>query len=177
MVCRDAETRARLDLVRDFGIVDEETVSMAGINAKMNEFSAALGLLQLERFDMATESRRDIDRLYRKGLEGTRGIKCRPLLEGVRPNYGYFPIHVGEEHPLGRDGLYRRLREAGIHARRYFHPLISQLPIYSGLPSSCPENLPVAVRVAGEILCLPIYPGLDHEQVARIVGIITGENL
>jgi dTDP-4-amino-4,6-dideoxygalactose transaminase len=108
---------------------------------------------------------------YRRLLAGVQGIACMPEL-GHETNHGYFPILVSDEHPLGRDGLYQKLRDAGIHARRYFYPLISDFPMYRGLPSAAPANLPNAAAAARQVLCLPIYPALDERDVERIAGIV-----
>jgi dTDP-4-amino-4,6-dideoxygalactose transaminase len=64
------------------------------------------------------------------------------------------------------------LRRNGIHARRYFYPLISDFPIYSSGSSSSRQNLPVAARAADEVICLPIYPDLPQEEVVRIAEIV-----
>ncbi len=87
-------------------------------------------------------------------------------------NYGYFPILVDGDYPLSRDGLYQALKDQNIHPRRYFYPLISDFPMYRGLPSAHRENLPVATAAAQKILCLPIYPGLDAETIGEIVRLI-----
>jgi dTDP-4-amino-4,6-dideoxygalactose transaminase len=91
---------------------------------------------------------------------------------GHEANFGYFPILVGDDYPLGRDGLYQKLRDAGIHARRYFYPLISDFPMYHEIPSAAAENLPMAAAAARQVLCLPIYPGLETQDIERIVNLI-----
>jgi dTDP-4-amino-4,6-dideoxygalactose transaminase len=90
------------------------------------------------------------------------------------PNHSYMPIRVQPGYGLSRDGLYQRLREQQIFSRRYFYPLISDMPMYRGLPSAQPTNLPVARRVASEILCLPIYPALSDSDQQRVIDIIAG---
>lgn len=171
IVCRDADTKRRIDQLKNFGITDEVTVVAAGINGKMNEVSAAFGLLQLQRIDAAIENRGRIAAQYRRLLADVPGIGCMPELEH-EANFAYFPILVGDGHALDRDGLYQKLRDAGIHARRYFHPLISEFPMYSDLPSAAPGNLPHAAAAARQVLCLPIYPALEARDVERIVNLI-----
>jgi dTDP-4-amino-4,6-dideoxygalactose transaminase len=87
-------------------------------------------------------------------------------------NYGYFPILVRPEYPLNREELYRKLRDNGIHGRRYFYPLISDFPMDRSLPSAARSNLPVASKAANEVICLPFYPALSIEQVDSICEII-----
>ncbi len=174
IVCPDAKTKTRIDHLKNFGFVDEVTVVAPGINGKMNEFQAALGLLQLRDIDALIERRRLIDERYRASLAGIPGITCPPRVDAVRANHAYFPILVGADHPLGRDELYARLKAHGIHGRRYFHPLISQFPMYRGLPSATEGNLPVAARIARQVICLPIYPHLALDDVDRIGAIVRG---
>jgi dTDP-4-amino-4,6-dideoxygalactose transaminase/predicted O-linked N-acetylglucosamine transferase (SPINDLY family) len=176
IVSHDSETKRRIDQLRNFGIVDEVTVVAAGINGKMNEVSAAFGLLQLKSVDAALDRRRQIAARYRRLLAGVPGIA--PMAEPRHEaNYGYFPVLVGEDFAIGRDALYQLLRDEGIHARRYFSPLITDFPMYAQLPSAAPGRLPVASSVARQVLCLPIYPALEDAQVERIAGLIRGAGL
>ena len=90
-------------------------------------------------------------------------------------NHSYFPILVEPPYSLSRDALYERMKEHGIFARRYFDPLISEFPMYRGMPSAKRENLPVAGAAAQQVLCLPIHPGLDDREVERIAWIVRGD--
>ena len=172
IVCPDAETKQRIDYSKNFGFADEVTVVATGINGKMNEFQSALGLLQLRYIEAAIERRQRVSEIYSRELQGVAGITCCSPPPDVVPNYSYFPILVGPDYPLSRDGLCQRMRERGIYPRRYFHPLITEMPMYGGLPSAAPSNLPVATRVAGEIVCLPIFTDLGEDDVRRVVEII-----
>lgn len=172
IVCPDASTKRHIDHLKNFGFSDEVTVEEAGINGKMNEFQSAIGLLQLKHVGEAIARRTALAKLYRQSLEGVSGITLFHEPEGVVPNHSYFPILVDRKYPLSRDDLYRALRERNIFSRRYFYPLISTMPMYRNLPSSRGENLPVASRVAHEILCLPIYPALEEHQVEYIADVI-----
>jgi dTDP-4-amino-4,6-dideoxygalactose transaminase len=172
IVCPDAKTKNRIDQLKNFGYIDEVTVAAPGINGKMNEFSAALGLLQLKHIDRALVRRQELDRLYRQLLKGIDGITCMHVGSEAHANFAYFPILVDESFPLGRDALNDYLREQGIHSRRYFYPLISEFPMYRGLPSALPANLPVATAVSRRILCLPLYPDLELAVVERIAGLL-----
>lgn len=172
IVCPDAKTKQRVEHLKNFGFIDEVTVVAPGINGKMSEINAAFGLLQLKHIDAALASRKEIDERYRKALAGVVGLLC---IEGVGEtvtNHAYFPILVGPEYPLSRDDLYYRLKEHGIHGRRYFYPLISDFPMYRSLPSAKPENLPVATRAAAQVLCIPIYPALDSANQQRVIELL-----
>jgi dTDP-4-amino-4,6-dideoxygalactose transaminase len=172
IVCPDAGMKQRIDYLKNFGFADEVTVVAPGINAKMNEMQAALGLLQLEHVEASIARRRELDALYREGLRGARGIEALEPPAQVQSNHAYFPVLVRDDFPLSRDGLYEKLRERGVLTRRYFYPLISEFPMYKGLPSAAPARLPVATDVARRVLCLPLYPALADEQVAGVVQLI-----
>jgi dTDP-4-amino-4,6-dideoxygalactose transaminase len=168
IVCPDAKTKVRIDHLKNFGHAGEVNVVAPGINGKMSEFNAALGLLQLKYIDQALARRREIDAAYRNCLKGTKGIRCFGDAGEKVANYAYFPILVEADYPLSRDNLYLKLKGNGIHPRRYFYPLISDFPMYRGLPSARRDNLPVATDAAHKILCLPIYPALEQSQVETI---------
>jgi len=97
-----------------------------------------------------------------------------PQTASRRSNHSYFPIMVEADYPLSRDALYQKLKDHGINGRRYFYPLISEFSMYRGLPSSAPNNLPVATQAAHKVLCLPIYPTLDAVDQQRVVEMIVG---
>jgi dTDP-4-amino-4,6-dideoxygalactose transaminase len=172
IVCPDEKIKQRINYLKNFGFADEVTVVAPGINGKMSEFGAALGLLQLEGVDRAFAKRRAIDERYRAGLADVPGIKCLEPAGELLGNYAYFPVLVQPDYPLTRDALYQKFRDHDIFVRRYFYPLISDFPMYRGMPSAAHGNLPVARKVAQQVLCLPIYPDLAHGEVDRIVDLL-----
>jgi dTDP-4-amino-4,6-dideoxygalactose transaminase len=172
IVCPDAKTKQRIDHLKNFGFVNEVTVVATGINGKMSEFNAALGLLQLKYIDQSIARRKQISALYRDGLKDVKGIHCLRDAGEAAPNYAYFPILVQPEYPLSRDALYQRMHDCRVHARRYFYPLISEFPMYRGLASAARQNLPVASKAASEVICLPIYPALGDEQVSSVIELL-----
>ncbi|MFP5392255.1 MAG: DegT/DnrJ/EryC1/StrS family aminotransferase [Gammaproteobacteria bacterium] len=172
IICPDAKTKRRIDFLKNFGFADEVTVVAPGINGKMSEIHAAVGLLQLKHVDQVLERRSAIDRLYCEQLAGIDGIECFGVAEGVEWNQAYFPVRVNAAYPCTRDELYARLQAKNIYARRYFYPLISDMPMYRALPSSAPGSLPVASQASAEILCLPIFPDMTHEQLQRVIEVL-----
>ena len=172
IVCPDAKTKVRIDQLKNFGHVGEVNVVAPGINGKMSEFNAALGLLQLKYIDGAIQKRQEIDVAYRARLCQVKGIHCLESAGERVANFAYFPILVGADYPIGRDELYCGLKDINIHPRRYFYPLISDFPMYRGLPSSHRDNLRVATAAAQKVLCLPIYPGLENSVVEEITDFI-----
>lgn len=175
IVCPDAKTKQRIDYLKNFGFANEITVMAPGINGKMNEFSSALGLLQLKYVEEALARRREIEARYRTGLSGVQGISMLPTARRTEANASYVPVLVEEDYQLSRDALYEKLKAAGINGRRYFYPLISDMPMYRGLPSARSDNLAAASSVAKKIICLPIYPDLLLEQVDEIISLIANQ--
>ena len=173
IVCPDAKTKQRIDYLKNFGIADEVTVMAAGINGKMNEVQAAFGLLQLQHVDEFIANRTHIAKTYSDHLGTIPGIRLAPAVPDTRPNHSYFPIFIEPTFPISRDEVYERLKTRGVYARRYFYPLLSDMPMYRGLPSAARSHLPNAVRIADEVLCLPIYPALTDHDVMRVIELIT----
>lgn len=172
IVCPDAKMKQRIDFLKNFGFADEVTVVASGINGKMSEINAAFGLVQLKHIDKALARRKEIQVLYREALNGVRGISLLPLPHDTEWNASYLPIMVENGYPLGRDGLYKLMKEYGIYTRRYFYPLISEMPMYRGMRSAAASNLPRATEIAKRVLCLPIYPELSNESIDEIVSLI-----
>lgn len=174
LICKDEQTKKRIDYLKNFGFAGETEVVAPGINAKMDEVRAAYGLLNLKYVDKAIENRKLIAQTYREGLKSIKGISFLNDIEGVRHNYSYFPIFVDEnEYGLSRDELYNKLKENNILGRRYFYPLISDFSTYRELDSANPTNLPVANKVAEEVICLPIYDNLEIVDVERVIKLIS----
>jgi dTDP-4-amino-4,6-dideoxygalactose transaminase len=172
IICPDAKTKQRIDQLKNFGFVDETTVVAPGINGKMSEINAAFGMLQLKHMPHVMQRRAEIDAYYREQLSDIRGIRCLPQSATIAANHSYFPIIVGSDYPLTRDALYQNLKDKGIYARRYFYPLISEFPMYRGLPSATPSNLPIASQAAKQVLCLPIYPALNFDSQTAVIDAI-----
>lgn len=174
LICHDAKTKKRIDYLKNFGFAGEIEVVAPGINAKMDEVRAAYGLLNLKYVDKAIDNRKIIAQTYREGLKQIKGISCLHDIEGVRHNYSYFPIFVDEkEFGLTRDELYQKLKDNNILGRRYFYPLISDFSTYRELDSANHANLPIANKVADQVICLPIYDNLEIVDVERVIKLIS----
>jgi dTDP-4-amino-4,6-dideoxygalactose transaminase len=173
IICHDENTKKKIDFLKNFGFANETTVVAPGINAKMNEIQSALGLVQIKHVDEYIEKRKAIAKLYRDELVNCKGIRILNDFEGVQHNFAYFPIFVDEnEFGMSRDELYDKLKSKNIFGRRYFYPLISQFPSYRQLESAKAENLPVAEKITKQVLCLPIYPDLEMDEVTRVIHTI-----
>ena len=173
LVCHDEATKKRIDYLKNFGFAGETTVVAPGINSKMDEIRAAYGLLNLKQVDKAIASRKATAEKYRAALKDVPGIRTLKDIEGVHHNYAYFPIFIDEkEYGMSRDALYAKLQEHNIYGRRYFYPLISTFSAYKGLDSANPKNLPVAHKLADQVLCLPMFAGLNDESEKRVIEVI-----
>jgi dTDP-4-amino-4,6-dideoxygalactose transaminase len=169
VISKSAVQKRRVDFLKNFGIADEETVIGPGINGKMNEFQAAFGLLELDVVDQEISNRGKLAQVYRQELSQVPGITFPEKVRETRHNYCYFPVLVDhQEYGMNRDELHTVLKQFNIHPRKYFYPLCSSYSCYSALPSADPNSLPIANRVAKQVLCLPLYGTLDEGIVHTI---------
>lgn len=169
VTCADPELKARMDRLKNFGIAGE-SIPDIGVNAKMSEFHAAMGLCNLRYVNQWIEARKAVVERYRKNLSGLPGIKLCPEQDGVRSNYAYFPVVF--TGPFTRDMAAGKLAEQGIIARKYFYPLLNDCAAY-GFRG---HETPVAKYISERVLTLPLYPELSMADVDRICDILR-ENL
>lgn len=173
LVCHSKEMKEKIDHLKNFGFEDEVTVVAPGINGKMDEVRAAYGLLNLKQVDAAIEARHKVADAYRAALKDVKGIRYFDDIAGVRHNYSYFPIFVDpEQYGMTRDELYEKMKAANVYGRRYFYPLITAFDPYKDYPSAAPGNLPVATKIASQVICLPMHHALSEEDVERVIKIV-----
>lgn len=176
IVCHDERTKKRIDYLKNFGFAGEITVIEPGINAKMNEVQAAMGLLQLKHHAGHIARRKAIFDAYREGLKDVNGISFLGKPGNTELNYSYFPVFVDKEkYALTRDQLYDKLKQSNIYGRRYFYPLISEFSTYRRLPSAKPENLPNAAKAAEQVICLPIHAEMKMQTLHNIMAIVRND--
>lgn len=173
MIMHDAETKKRIDYLKNFGFAGETTVVGPGINSKVDEMRAAYGLLNLKQVDQAIENRKKTADTYRTALRGIDGITFYEDMPGVKHNYSYFPIFIdAEKYGMTRDELYFKMKEQNVLGRRYFYPLISEFSTYKGLDSARRENLLNAHKMADSVICLPMHHELSEGDMERILKLI-----
>lgn len=185
MILKDAETKARVDHMNNFGFADEAHIDGPGVNNKMDEIRCAYGLLNLRQADKAIGRRKEVARQYVEGLKDVEGIRVLPCIKEsfaenseeevsrTRLNYAYFPIFVDEAmYGQQRDVLYDRFVAEKIYCRKYFYPLISDFSYYHDLPSAQTNNLTCATHLAESVICLPIHHDLHTNEIERIINII-----
>lgn len=173
LVMHDAETKKRIDYLKNFGFANEVTVVGPGINSKMDEVRSAYGLLNLRQVDAAIEARHQVAIKYREALRPVEGITFFDDMPGVKHNYSYFPIFVdAEKYGMTRDELYFKMKEHNVLGRRYFYPLISEFSTYRGLDSARLDNLPNAHKMADTVICLPMHHALSENDINKILNCI-----
>ncbi len=169
LVCQDKSIKDKLDLLRNFGIWGEE-VLLPGLNGKMNEIQAALGLAVLPLLKGERKRREKLSNLYKEHLSGVDGITYLDNSSNVNNSYQYFVIRINKQKfGCSRDEVFDILNKYNIHPRKYFFPLCSEYPFFKNLPSSAPNNLPVAHQVVSEVLALPFYGKLSLKDAQIIV--------
>ena len=173
MIMHDAETKKRIDYLKNFGFAGETTVVGPGINSKVDEMRAAYGLLNLKQVDAAIEARKKPADIYREALRGIDGLTFYEDMPGVKHNYSYFPLFIdAEKYGMTRDELYFKMKEVHLLGRLYFYPLISEFSTYRGLESARRENLPNAHKMADSVICLPMHHELSEGNLERILNLI-----
>lgn len=178
LICHSAEMKKKIDFLKNFGFAGETEVMAPGINSKMDEIRSAYGLLNLRHVDAAISHRRHVAERYREALGNVEGVTMFEQLPNVEYNYSYFPIFIDAgKYGVTRDELYYRMRDKDVLGRRYFYPLISSFEPYRDLPSASADNLPVATRMADEVICLPMHHRLSEADVDRIINLVVNRGL
>jgi dTDP-4-amino-4,6-dideoxygalactose transaminase len=172
LIFQEAGLKGIFAYLKNFGFKNEVEVVMPGTNAKMNEMQALMGSQVLKYLEEIIQKRAGITEIYRNRLRDVPGIRLvQPLPSDVKYNHAYMPIEVVEqEFGMSRDALYEKLKEWNIFTRRYFYPLVCDFSCYRSI--SVNGSLPVARRVANQIMTLPIYDSLNISDVETICEII-----
>jgi len=159
----------RLYQLKNFGIMDSETVEYVGANGKMNEFQAAMGLCNLRHVEEEIGKRRELAMRYRQRLEGIEGIRLCRENPRVKYNYAYMPV-VFDGYNAERDEIFQALKEKNIYTRKYFYPCVNSYECYRGRFRA--EDTPVADRISKQVLTLPLYADLPVEIVDLVCDTI-----
>lgn len=172
---RDPSLKRKILNLKNFGIEGPESVVDIAGNAKMNEFQAAMGLVNLRYVEEEIEKRKLLVENYKRELLKIEGIKVLEDIEGVRHNYAYFPILIDEsKFGMTRDELHEKMKEYNVFTRKYFYPLITDFQCYKGKYKD--DHLVNANYVGDRVMTLPLYGNLDLEDVLQICKIIRNEH-
>lgn len=170
IVYHDKQYKSKLHDLKNFGIHGQDDVTGIGGNAKLDEFRAAMGICNLRHIDEYIESRRKVVERYDRRLNNIPGIKICKEKKTVKKNYAYYPVYFDKEiFGKNRDEIYLQLAEHNIYARKYFYPAVNELSCYKDI---YPHNTPIAHDISENILSLPLYDGLESEDVDRICELI-----
>jgi dTDP-4-amino-4,6-dideoxygalactose transaminase len=160
-------------LARNFGFEGEESVVVPGINAKMNEIQAAMGIINLSNFEAERLKRKLLTEAYRENLKDVSGLSFFEQNPNSEPNYYNFVIKIDEEkYGRSRDYVYDNFKNFNVFARKYYYPLCSRFQCYRSDPSSNPEHLPIATKVSNQVLSLPLYGSLEYDDIKKICDIL-----
>ena len=166
---RDADLHRKFELYRNFGISYGELgndVDVVGMNGKMNEFQAAMGIVNLPGLDEEIRKRKQLAQLYCAYLKDVPGIETYSYRSDVDYNYAYFPVKVTEEYGMARDELWLRLKETGIGTRKLYDKLTCDYRCYKD--RGYVRRTEYADKVKRMALDLPMYGELREEDVAVI---------
>ena len=166
----DDKLERELNLLKNFGITGPETTEEIGMNAKMNEFQAAMGICNLRHIETAIDKRKKVVEEYRKRLTNVKGIKLSKIQKDVESNYAYFPVVFEEDFGKTRDDVMQELAKNNIFTRKYFYPLTTDMECYNKQYDS--SETPIAKYISNRVLTLPLFEELSLENVNRICDII-----
>lgn len=172
VACHSAITKKKLMNFANFGFQNETTISSLGLNAKMSEFNAALGLMQLGYIEDIISARAGVAATYEELLGNIGDLKIVKSSNGVKVNHAYFPVIISNTSKCDRDSLYLYLREHGFMVRKYFYPLTCDFGIPEIEKNAITNDISIAKQHAEQILCLPIYPDLSHSDVHDLAQLI-----
>ncbi len=170
VICGDDHDGEKIKRYRNFGLDDHNIqAEQDGLNGKMNEFQAAMGLANLECYEAMHQKRRDLFNRYKQALSGIEGLDFVEPESEAPGNYGYCPVLIGDAYPLARDELMDKMQEFGIYPRRYFYPLITDMLAFKPYKGEFPH----AEKAAKQVLCLPLYPDLAEADQDRVIDIMS----
>ncbi len=173
LACNNEDLKKKIDLLKNFGIKNEEEVIEIGINGKMNELQSAMGLAVLAHVKEERQKREKLKETYKKYLQDLTGITLIAEQPCVKPSYQYLPILINDEkYGRSRDYVYEELKKHNVFSRKYFHPLCSNFECYRRLSSADPNNLPIANTIDCRVLSMPFYGDLGQDDVEYICKLL-----
>ncbi|SFC56900.1 dTDP-4-amino-4,6-dideoxygalactose transaminase [Alkalibacterium subtropicum] len=165
--------KEKLMKLRTFGCINKRGGgrNIVGINAKMNEFQASMGLCNLRHYQAEIEKRKSIYHYYLDKLSDVKGVRTIGDMPTIEKNYTYFPIVIDpDNYGLSRDDLFDSFIKNDIHPKKYFYPLMTDYDCYKDHYGEA--DIPVSRYIADNVLALPMYADLKHDDVDRIHAIL-----
>lgn len=158
--------------LRNFGIQSEELVEEVGINGKLNEIQAAIGLENLKIYKIEQEKRAKIKAFYDEHLSKVKGIRIPQMSQNVTNSYQYYPIVIEDSYPISRNELYEKFKAINILTRKYFYPACSDYECYKNNLEVKLSDLSVVNKLKYMVLCLPYYGSLTEDDLNVICRVI-----
>lgn len=166
MFCNDEELYHQLFFHHNFGHKGQEEFYGLGINAKMSELNAAMGLAVLPYYNDIFTKRKQIIETYNNVLRNS-GVRQLKIREGTGWNYSYYPVILESEEKLQK--VQEKMNSGGIFPRRYFYPLLNELNYVNK------QKTLISSEISKSILCLPLYHSLTTEEVSLITKILISQ--
>ena len=154
--------------LRNFGIQSEELVEEVGINGKMNEIQASIGILNLDLYKAEQEKRAKVKAFYDENLSKIKGIRIPKMPIGTTNSYQYYPIVIEDDFSLTRDELYEKFKKGNIFTRKYFYPACHDYECYKNDLTVRLAKLAVVDDLKNRVLCLPFYGDLDESILSEV---------
>lgn len=174
LTTKDENINKRIYLLKSFGIENETTISTCGINGKMSEINAAVGLAVLPKVNDEIKRRKELFSIYIEKINECKGITIPYKRTDVIYNYQYFPLIIDKDiYQVSRDEVYNKLKKQNIHSRRYFYPLCSNLNYCS--TNLTKNNVPFANKMAESVLVLPLFGEMAEENIIEICAVFTNQ--
>lgn len=169
IVFKDEKLKGKCDIIKNFGIKGDDVIE-CGINGKMNELQASVGLLMMKKKEDERMARKIVRDIYIENLSKINGIILPNIARSVTKNsLQYFVIRIdAEKFGKTRNDVFDELKRNNVFARKYFYPLCTNFKHYSDQK----YVVPVAEKIAEQVLCLPFHSGLSKDDVLGIAEII-----
>jgi dTDP-4-amino-4,6-dideoxygalactose transaminase len=156
----------RLRRGRDYGNSADDNSQFIGLNARMSELHAALGLEALTDLDARLARREELGRRYRRHIDEIPGLRTQAIQDGDEVTFKACSIIVEPEYGIDRDLLVDALRAEGIDTRCYFSPPVHEQQPYASLGGA---ELPVATDLASRVITVPIWPAMNGADIDAVV--------
>jgi len=168
----DDELASSCRAMRNFGFSGEDEVSSLGINGKMNEIEAVMGLTSLDHMEGIIETNRNNYLQYREELEGIPGLNLMSYSENEKNNFQYIVVEIEKDAGITRDLLHDLFHAEGILVRRYFYPGCHRMEPYRSLYPIVPNALPETERACSSVLCLPTGTAVAAKEIRSICALL-----
>lgn len=160
--------------LRNFGIQNEETVEAVGINGKLNEVQAAVGIENLKIYRQEQNRRSKIKKFYDSNISKIKGIRVPKMPKNVTNSYQYYPIIIEKDYPISRDCLYEKFKKINVLTRKYFYPSCNDYDCYKNYLSVKLADLTNTNDIKKKVLCLPYYGSLQKSDLEKIIKVLKG---